>query len=482
MQSMESTLEGDVVTLEAPSVLEPEVLVEATAPAPEPPTGPERSVLSFLESAAIKAAAWTVVSYGAAMGLRVVNSLVLVRLLAPEAFGEMALVSTLIVGITLLSDLGLGPSIIQSEHGDDVRFLNTAWTLQAARGIALWLIAMAIAAPAAHWYHDPHLTKLLAVVALSCIINGFNSTGLLTLSRHMGVRRLFAIDFSTQIVGLAITVAWAWRWPSVWALVGGSLISSAYRLVLSHMQSVTPGVRNRWALDRKSLKDIVHFGKWIVLGTAFYFFASQADRLLLGRMVSLTTLGIYGIAFQISDVPRSIINAFSQRVGFPFVAKLMQLPQSDFRSRFLRYRGYALSAGAVMLSAMVVWGDLLILKFYPARYHEGSWMIPVLAVGLWHTLLYTTTQPVLFSLGKSTYNAVGNALYCAAMLIGIPLGFKFFGLPGAVVAVAAGDFPLYVVTQFGAQREGVRPLRQDMLLTLLFLALLAVGFGLRRFA
>jgi O-antigen/teichoic acid export membrane protein len=480
---MESALEDGTVILEAPSVMEPEVLVEGLPPAPDPPPGESQaSILSILESSAVKAATWTVISYGAAQGLRVVNSLVLVRLLVPAAFGEMALVSTIIVGISLLSDLGLGPSIIQSIRGDDTRFLNTAWTLQAIRGIALWFIAMAIAAPAAHWYRDPKLTRVLAVLALSCVIGGFNSTGFLTLSRHMGVRRLFAIDFSTQILALIVTVAWAYRWPSVWALVAGNLVSGVYRLVLSHIPAVTPGLRNRWSLDRESLKDIVHFGKWIVLGTAFYFFASQADRLLLGRMISLTTLGIYGIAFQISDVPRSIINAFSQRVGFPFVAKLMHLPQQDFRARFLRYRGYALCGGAVMLAAMIVWGNLLILKFYPARYHEGSWMIPVLAAGLWHTLLYTTTQPVLFSLGKSTYNAVGNALYCAAMLIGIPLGFRFFGLPGAVVAVAAGDLPLYVVTQFGAQREGVRPLRQDLLLTLLFLALLAFGFGLRHYA
>jgi O-antigen/teichoic acid export membrane protein len=477
---MESVLADDSVVLETPAVMEPAVLV--TAPAPEPPRGPERSVLSFLESAAIKAATWTVISYGAAQGLRVVNSLVLTRLLLPEAFGQMTLVSTLIAGLTLLSDIGLAPSVIQSTRGDDPRFLNTAWTLQAGRGIALWLAALALALPASRLYHQPALAALVAVLAFNAVIGGFSSTGLLTLARHMGVRRLFAIEFSTQVVTLIVTVAWALRWHSVWALVGGNLVGTAYRLILSHIPAVTPGIRNRWQIDRSCLKDIVHFGKWIVLGTAFYFFASQADRLLLGRMISMTMLGIYGIAFQISDVPRSIINAFSQRVGFPFVAKLLQLPQEDFRSRFLRYRGFALCGGAVMLAAMVVWGDLLILKFYPARYHEGSWMIPVLAVGLWHTLLYTTTQPVLFSLGKSTYNAVGNALYCAAMLTGIPLGFRFFGMPGAVVAVAAGDLPLYIVTQFGAQREGVRPLRQDLLLTMLFLALLALGFALRRYA
>lgn len=471
---MESALADETVALEP--------VQEEAAPAPgsdsAPPAG-SRSVVSVLESSALRATVWTVISYGAAYGLRAVNSLILTRLLPPSAFGEIILVSTLITGITLLSDIGLEPSVVQSPRGDDPRFLNTAWTLQAARGAALWLIALALTIPAARWYHDPALAPLLAVLAVSCILSGFNSTGLLTLSRHMGVRRSFAIDFSTQIVALLVTVAWALRWHTVWALVAGNLVSGLYRLALSHMQRITPGVRNRFELDRPSLREIVHFGKWIVLGTAFFFFASQSDRLILGRLTTMTMLGVYGIAYQISDIPRQVIRSFSQRVGFPFVAKLRHLPQSDFRARFLRYRGMALAFGAVILSLMAVWGDQLILRFYPARYHEGAWIVRVLALGLWHTLLYDTTQPVLFSFGKSTYNAIGNACYCAAMLLGIPLGFHYFGLTGAVVAVAAGDFPLYLVTQYGSHREGLRPLRQDALLTLLFLAMLAAGLGLR---
>jgi O-antigen/teichoic acid export membrane protein len=129
---------------------------------------------------------------------------------------------------------------------------------------------------------------------------------------------------------------------------------------------------------------------------------------------------------------------------------------------------------------MIVWGNLLILKLYPVRYAEAAWMIPVLAAGLWHTMLYSTTNPVLFSLGKSNYNAIGNAAYCVSMLVGIPLGYHYFGLVGAVIAVAAGDLPLYVVAQYGATREGIKPLWQDLQMTGAFVGLLVVEFGLRR--
>jgi len=436
--------------------------------------------MEVLESRALRATLWTVVSYGAAQSLRVVNSLVLTRLLVPSAFGQMTLVTTVIVGITLLSDIGLGPSIIQSARGDDPRFLNTAWTLQVIRGTVMWMVALLLSWPAARFYHDPTLLKVLPVLALSMILTGFNSTNLLTLSRHMSVRRLFAIDFSTQVVALLVTVAWAYRWPSIWALVGGNLASSLYRLTLSHRASIVPGIRNRFLWDKESLSNILHFGKWIFLGTAFFFFASQADRLILGKVVSLSVLGVYGIAFSLSDIPRSVIGAFSSKVGYPFIAKIIHLPLAEFRAQYLRYRVFALLIGAFLLSLMVVFGDQLVLRLYKPAYADGAWMVPILALGLWHTLLYQTTNPVLFSLGKSKYNAMGNAAYCAAVLIGIPVAFHFYGLLGAVIAVAAGDFPLYLVIQSGAVREGIRPLKQDLQMTSAFVALLVLEFGLRK--
>ncbi len=440
---------------------------------------PARLEMGKLRSTALRATVWTVVSYGAAQALRVVNSLILTRLLMPAAFGQITLVTTLMVGIALLSDIGLGPSVIQSTRGDEPRFLNAAWTLQAMRGVGLWLMALLLTWPAAAVYRDASIRRVLPVLALTLLISGFNSTNLLTLSRHMGVRRLFLLDFSSQLMTLAVTVTWAWFSPTVWALVGGSLVSTLYRLGLSHHPAVAPGVHNRFTWDRESMREILHFGKWIFLGTAFYFFASQADKLILGKYVSLAMLGVYGVAFQISDVPRSVINSFANKVGYPFVSKIIHLPMAEFRGQFLRYRGYALVAGAVLLSAMVTWGDLLIVKLYKPSYAAAAWMVPILAVGLWHTLLYQTSSPVLFSLGKSKYNAVGNGIYCVTMLTAIPLALHRWGLHGAVWAVAAGDLPLYLVFLYGATREGIRPLRQDFAMTVVFVALLGSEFGVR---
>jgi O-antigen/teichoic acid export membrane protein len=257
----------------------------------EPGNEPAPVNIEALESRALNATVWTIVQYGAGQGLRLVNSVVLTRLLFPEAIGQMTLVTTLIVGITLLSDIGLAPSVIQSQRGDEPGFLNTAWTLQAIRGGALWIVALMLAWPAAILYKDPRLTLILSVLALSTLIQGLFSTSILTLSRHMGVRMQFMIEFSTQIVAMIVTITCAYYWRNVWALVVGNLMSLLFKLALSHSPLV-PGIRNHFQWDRTALKDILHFGKWIFLGTAFFFFASQADKLFLGRYVSLALLGI----------------------------------------------------------------------------------------------------------------------------------------------------------------------------------------------
>ena len=437
-------------------------------------------VMRALEKKALRASVWSILEYGSGMGLRVISSLVLTRLLAPVYFGEMTLVTTLIVGINLLSDFGLAPSVIQSPNGDDPTFLNTAWTIQVIRGVALWVIAIVISWPMAIFYHDPQLKLLLPVLALSTLIGSFNSTNLLSLSRHMGVRRLFAIDGSASIVSLVVTIIWAYFLPSVWAIVAGQIVSTIFRLILSHIPALAPGIRNSFCWDRESLKSIVHFGKWILIGTAFFFFASQADRLILARLVSLALLGVYGLAYQLSDIPRQIITSLGSRVAYPFVSRMVQMTREEFRSKFLYYRFYILLVGASLLSLMVVWGNLIILHLYDHRYHDAAWMIPILALGLWHTLLYQTIAPVLFSLGKPRYNAFGNAAYCIAMVAGLPLAYHFGGMVGAVIAIAAGDFPLYLTIQTGATREGVKPLRQDLQMTAIFMAILAVCFFLKR--
>jgi O-antigen/teichoic acid export membrane protein len=410
-----------------------------------------------------------------------VNNVVLTHMLIPEYFGLVALSSTLILGMTMLSDVGLLPSVVSSPRGDEPLFLNTAWTIQIVRGVSLWLIAVAMAFPLAILYKDHRIVTLLPVLAFSMVLQGLFSTNLLRAGRHMHVRRLLIIELATQVFGIIVMFVWAVEWPSVWALVAGALASSGSKMVVSHIQPILPGVRNRLVWDKTCATSLIHIGKWILMGTALYFFASQADKLILGKLVTFTILGIYNIAFTIADIPRQVIGQFCMRVALPFMSKLTHLPFPEFRDNVRKYRLYVLFAGAVVLSIVVNAGGPLVLAIYDSRYHAASWMVPILALGLWHTLMYSTTIDILLSMGKPFYNAWGTAAFCFTMFVGLPIAFHYGGLLGAIICVAAGDVPYYLVLEFGAQREKISLWRQDALATSVFAALCATGFAIRHF-
>ena len=106
-------------------------------------------------------------------------------------------------------------------------------------------------------------------------------------------------------------------------------------------------------------------------------------------------------------------------------------------------------------------------------------MVPILAVGLWHTLLYSTISPAILSLQKAHYNAFAYLVYCISLYILLPWGFHVMGMVGAVIAVAFSDLPVYFVNVYSASREGIATLNQDLLLTLSFLGSLAVALWAR---
>ena len=129
-----------------------------------------------LMSRIMRSSAFTIMGFGAQQAIRFGSNLILARLLFPEAFGTMALVTVLLIGLTMLSDLGIQPAIQSSKRGDDPAFLNTAWTLNIVRAVVLFLAASALAWPMAWFYQEPILFQLIPVAATSILLLALEPT------------------------------------------------------------------------------------------------------------------------------------------------------------------------------------------------------------------------------------------------------------------------------------------------------------------
>lgn len=430
-----------------------------------------------LKQLMLRGTAWTVVGYGASQFIRLCGNLILTRLLYPELFGLMALVTTFIIGLALLSDIGIGFSLVQNQRGTEPAFLNTAWTIQVARGITLWLVSFALAIPLAEFYGEPLLRTILPVAAFGLLIAGFNATSLQTLRRTLRLRTLTLLDLGSQVSGLVVMIVWSWFSPEVWGLLVGGLVTAVVRLIASHW--VMQGPRNRFAWDPSAAFAIWTYGKWIFLTSAITFFGEQSDRLLLGRVAPLATLGVYGIALTLAEVPRQVTQAIASNVLFPAFSTLQDVPRALLREKITHNRLRVLYLLAIGMALLVCFGDLLIRLMYDARYWQAAWMLPLLALGLWPRLLCNTIEPALFAIARPQYTTGAQMARVAWTVVGVLAGFALVGIPGAILAIALNDLVYYLVIQFGLWREGLSELRQDALGTLVFGLLLTLIMGAR---
>jgi O-antigen/teichoic acid export membrane protein len=243
---------------------------------------------------------------------------------------------------------------------------------------------------------------------------------------------------------------------------------------------------NRFVWDKEATKELISFGKWIFISTAITFFAEQADRLILGKLLTLQMLGVYGIALTFADLPRSVTGAISGKVIFPAISKIADLPRETIRAKLLKNRKPVLIALVFGLTVLISFGDILVKALYDKRYIDAAWMLPILALGILPRMLCNTNEPALFAIGKPQYSVLGQVSRFLVTSIGVLLGFSLVGMPGAIIAVALNDLFYYLAINYGLWREGLSCLMQDVQAIALLLVLLTVvltgryvlGFGL----
>ena len=434
--------------------------------------------MTSIKKLAYRGAFWTIGGFGFSYGLRFFNNVILARLLGPEPFGLMLVVNTLLIGLELFSDVGIGQSIISNSKGEEPVFLNTAWTIQIIRGFALWIICLIITVPAAHFYKDERLLWLLPFVGFSSVLSGLASTNLSVLNRQLALDKLMLFDLGAQVFSIGVMLVLAWYKASIWSLAIGGVSSHVFRLIVSHR--LNNKFHNRICWDKEAVKQILSFGKWMFVATALMFLAEQADRLILAKLIGFTMLGVFNVAYTFAAIPREIIKKLGNRVIFPTISKYKDLPRSTLRSKILYQRRKILLGFALFLASLVSIGDLVIKTLYNYKYVQAMWMMPILCTGIWFSVLFYTNSPALLAIGKPLYSAQSNFARFLMISLGLPLAFNFTsslgltGTLGAIIVIALSDLPLYLVNIYGLGREKLLCLTQDLWATALFVGILIV--------
>jgi O-antigen/teichoic acid export membrane protein len=423
------------------------------------------SKTNTLREKTIRGSLWILSGYGASQAIRLISNLILTRLLFPKEFGVMSLVLVFMQGLQMFSDIGIGPSIIQNSRGNDPIFLNTAWTIQVIRGWILWFASLILAYPYARFYPDiPNLIQYIPVAALVAVISGFNSTSLSTQSRQMTLGMNTLLNLGGQVVSAIVMIILAWVYHSVWALVIGNLVNAAFIMIFSHL--ILPGTANRFCWDAESHRALMGFGKWIFLSTMLAFLANQLDRLILGRLVPVSDLGIYNIAMIFVAMPKNIATRLTSAVLFPLLANKTAGGSGDFAASILQSRRIMLAFGVVVSLALALGSPFFFQVLYEGPYEAAGWMAQLLSIYMWFSLLQISADRALLARGDSRAISVSNVVNMAVTIVGCIAGFQMGKIAGFILGLSASSLAGHIVVQICLRYHGIHIISQDIRFTI----------------
>jgi len=243
---------------------------------------------------------------------------VVARFLDPVAFGDMALAMSVVVFAQILSDAGMGRSLIRQPRYDPAEWNSVFWLLTGV-GLALALVTLAMAPIWAHLFGRPQLLWLVSALAVLPLLNSLSAVSVARMEKDAQFPKLAIIRTVAGIVGLIVLLALTVAGAGVWALVMQQIALTATQAVWANVQS-----RFRPGLPRNlvPLGGHIRFASDNV-GVSLVFTAQrQAPILLIGAFIGAGPLGVFSMAQRFLNLPRPALAGPVARVVFVSMTKV----------------------------------------------------------------------------------------------------------------------------------------------------------------
>lgn len=272
--------------------------------------------LAELAGSAIRWKAIQLVGIGA---IRLIRTLMMARLLAPDDFGLLAIAMVAVDVLMGISDFGMIPALIQSA-GVSERHYNAAWTVGFLRGLAI-TVMVALAAPfIAELFAEPRATEIIRVLALRPVLDAMVSIKIAELNRNLNFRALTFVSLPGALINTAVSIGLAHA-MGVWALVVGVLAGQVTYVILSYI--IAPH-RPRFSLDRTTTHPLVNYGRWVFVTGLVAVSGNALLQSVISRQLGTAELGLYALATTLAFIPNEVANAVVGPIAFPLYALLQQ--------------------------------------------------------------------------------------------------------------------------------------------------------------
>ena len=350
-------------------------------------------------------------------------TVVLARLLTPQDYGLVGMVTVFVSFVGMFQYLGLSTATIQWAELSH-RQVSTLFWVNLALSASIALLIAASAPLVARFYGEPRLAAVTLGFAGAVVLRGLSIQHEALLARQMRFTALAANDLVALVAGLAAAVAAAQRGWGYWALVVNQLVMTG---------STAAGVWAAcgWRPGRPArgvgLRRMLSFGGGLTGFNLVNFIARNIDNLLIGRVWGAHQLGIYSRAYQILLLPLDQVNAPFGAVAVPALSRLQGAPER-YRAAFLKAIEKIAMLTLPGVAFMVASADWLVLLMLGPQWGEAARVFTLLGAAAAAQPLTKGALWLFTTQGRThemfRWGLVGGAIAVASIVAGLPWGAR----------------------------------------------------------
>jgi lipopolysaccharide exporter len=381
--------------------------------------------------------------------VRFARNIVLARLLAPGAFGTMAIVMSAASIVDTLTDVGMRGAVIQNPRGKENEYLNAYWWLGMGRAIGLYILIFALAPWISDFYGRPEMSALLRVVLLSALFNGAMSPRSVLPQIEMKFARWVIISNGGGICGVILTVVLSFFVRDVWALAIGYCSENVFRCLLSYV--LCPGWPSlKW--DWHAAQELLRFSRGLFGLSFLNLIIARVDVFVLARLYSSTDLGLYTMSVSLVMTPLAFLTNNIGQILFPALSSVQE--ETKRLNRILmEVTSWIALFGIPAVASICLCAPSLLKLIYGARYSAAAGPLSVASAVAFLTVLNAPMTCVLFAMGRPALHRVAVAASATTMVVIIYPACGALGTEGGQLAAL-----LAVVAQYLYQLWSMRAL------------------------
>jgi PST family polysaccharide transporter len=360
--------------------------------------------------------------------LRIGSLMVLARLLEPEDFGLVAMVTVVTGVFGLFKDAGLSMATVQSATITDKQISALFW-INLLVGVILGFLSVALAPALVAFYQEPRLFGVALALACGFVLNAGGVQHAAILERRMRFATLAFIEIISLLLSVAVGIIMAVNGCGYWTLVGMALVTpAAFSIGVWLAADWIPGMPQRKA----GIRPMMRFGGTVTLGNLIIYVAFNTEKVLLGRYWGAEALGLYGRAYQLVNIPTENLNSAIGGVALSALSRLQNDPHR-LKNYFLKGYSLVLALTLPITMACALFAEDIIFVFLGPKWMSAAIIFRLLTPVILVFALINPLGWLLISTGK-----IGRSLKISLVLAPLVIVACVAGLPYGPTGVALG--------------------------------------------